>query len=419
MNADLPLVFLSVVVQIPLALLLGHYYDQRVLMVTGYLVSSGLNPYQPHEIVGVFSHPLLQGILPRLGYPPPIALMTGSAFNLSYQIVPNLYFYNFVLKIPIIASNICLAFLVRKIILDLNASQKQARFAFAFLLFNPFTLLTSSAWGQFDTIIALLCVASLYLLIKKRKNCCAFTSALAFSIKPIALPLLGLPLFFNNPKRWIIRFKYVGILVAAVFIFYALPFFIFGWQLPTAPDSFIAHFTTAGGLSPFGVVEVINDTLFLPSSLEFLGFLWVPALLFAYYSIYRNPPSSKTELIQKAIGLFLIFFLTRSWLSEPNINLILPLMLILTAAGTEKLRFRNFHFIWIIPFFFMFLNYSIPSLFFIPYPNVITNLAMLDAQIRSWRLIGKLALTVLWQVLAWMLLFRVFLLKKQQSYNQR
>ena len=411
-NHDWLLVLLSFLVQIPIAVFLGHYYDERVFMTTGYLVSSGLDPYQQYQIVGVFSHPLLQGIIPRFGYPPTGALMLGLTFDLSYQVVPNLLFYNFAIKIPVIAANIFLAFLVRDIMLGLNASKKKAQFAFLFLLFNPFTLLTTTAWGQFDTVVALLCVVSLYLLLKGRTGLSAVTLGLSFCVKPIVLPLLALPFFFGKPK-WRDNFKYLSILTATIFTFYILPFLVFGWQLPLAPNELNAHFTTAGGMTPFGIVEVINDTLVLPSTLKFLGFLWVPALLLGYYSTYRNPPSSQTGLIQNAIGLVLIFFLTRSWLSEPNINLLLPLLLI--ALGTAKVSFRNFHFAWIMPFFFLFLNYSVPSLFFIPYPTVISDLAVLDAQIRTWRLTGKLALIALWQVFAWMFLFKM--LYKKNSKN--
>jgi Gpi18-like mannosyltransferase len=411
-NHDWLLVLLSLLVQLPLAVFLGHYYDERVFMTTGYLVSSGLDPYQQYQIVGVFSHPLLQGIIPRFGYPPTGALMLGLTFDLSYQIVPNLLFYNFAIKIPVLAANIFLAFLVREIMLGLNASKKKAQFAFLFLLFNPFTLLTTAAWGQFDTVVALLCVASLYLLVNGRTGWSAVTLGLAFCVKPIVLPLLCLPLFFGKPK-WHGNLKYLSILTVTIFTFYILPFLVFGWQLLFTPNELNAHFTAAGGMTPFGIVEVINDTLVLPSALEFLGFLWVPALLIGYYRIYRNPPSSQTGLIQNAIGLVLIFFLTRSWLSEPNINLLLPLMLI--ALGTAKVNFRNFHFVWIIPFFFLFLNYSVPSLFFMPYPTVISDLAVLDAQIRTWRLTGKLAIITLWQVFAWMFLFKILFRKTSKN----
>ena len=42
------IVLLSLCLQVPLAVFLGHAYDDSLFMVTGYLVSSGLNPYTSH-----------------------------------------------------------------------------------------------------------------------------------------------------------------------------------------------------------------------------------------------------------------------------------------------------------------------------------------------------------------------------------
>jgi hypothetical protein len=415
-NEDLPLILLSILVQMPFALFLGHYYDQSVFMATGYLVGSGLDPYQHYEIVGVFSHPLLQGAIPRFGYPPLWGLVLGLTFQLSYRIIPDLILYNLAMKVPIIAANICLAFLVRQVIIESKAPKKKAQFAFLFLLFNPFTLLTTSAWGQFDTVAVLLCVASLYFLSKGKNGWCALTLALAFSVKPIVLPLLGLPLFYNKPRKWQLNLEYLAILTGTIFIFLVLPILISGWQPLLAPDEWNAHFKTAGGLSLFGIIEIFNNTQLLPQSLEIFGFLWIPALLIGYYITYRNPPTSQTDLVRKAIILVLIFFLTRSWLSEPNINLILPLMLI--VIGTEKVTLRNFHFAWAIPIIFMFPNYSFPQLFFIPYPHIISDLAVLDTQILTLRLIGKFLVIVFWQIVSWMFLLRTLHRKTSKDFNQ-
>ena len=414
-NEDRLLILLSIMIQTLLAIFLGHYYDERVFMTTGYLVSSGINPYQQYEITGIFSHPLLQGTIPGFGYPPPYALVLGLAFQLSYRLIPNLLLYNLMIKIPIVATNVCLAFLVRKVINESKTTKKTAQFAFLFLLFNPFILLTTSAWGQIDTVATLLCVASLYWLSKGNHKWCGITLALAFSIKPIVLPLLGLPVFFQEPKNLRSKLEYLTVLSVSIFTFTILPLLVTGWQPLLASNEWNAHFSTAGGLSLFGIIEIITGAEFLPRSLEQLGFLWVPALLIAYYKVYRNPPSSRTELIQKAILLSLIFFLTRSWLSEPNINLVLVLMLL--SVETEKTTFRNLHFAWTIAFLFMFLNYSIPQLFFIPYPSIISDLAILDVQIGTLRLIGRSCVVVLWQIFAWLFLFKILHQNARKDFN--
>src|SRR4030067_211624 len=89
---EILIVLSSLLLQMPLAYFLGHYYDERVFMATGYLVSSGIDPYQPIELVNVFAHPLLNGIVPRIGYPPLLPLLFGLVYRVSYAMVPNALF---------------------------------------------------------------------------------------------------------------------------------------------------------------------------------------------------------------------------------------------------------------------------------------------------------------------------------------
>jgi len=199
-NRDILFVLLSVLVQIPLAILLGHYYDERSFIDTGYLVSAGLNPYQTHLITVFSSNQSLTGFNLIIGDPPLWPLLLGAIYKLSYNITPNIFLYNFAIKLPVIAANIGLAYITRNILRQQGASEKKVKFAWLFLLFNPFLLLTTAAWGQFDNLIALLCVASLYLLSKKMVNKSAVLLSLSVVLKPISFPLLGLPLLFS-PKK--------------------------------------------------------------------------------------------------------------------------------------------------------------------------------------------------------------------------
>ena len=171
----------------------------------------------------------------------------------------------------------------------------------------------------------------------------------------------------------------------------------------------------SGGMTLFSLVEVIQNTAVLPAGLEFLGYIWIPALLIAYYLIYRNPPKSFIEVAKAAVGLMLVFFLTRSWISEPNINVILPLAIL--ALSFKKMNFRNFLFLSVIPLVFMFINTSIPQLFFLVSPSIIPSLAQLDQHIRTWRLIARFLVVVIWQVFAWRLVFEM-LNRKKNSNNK-
>lgn len=404
-NRDLVFVLLSVLVQVPLAIFLGHAYDERVFMDTGYLVSSGLNPYQHYAITVFSSNPDMTGLNPIIGYPPLWSLLLGIIYRLSFNIVPNLFLYNFAIKIPVIASNVGLAYVTRAVLRHEGASSRQIQFAWLFLLFNPFTLLTTAAWGQFDTLIALLCVASLYYLNKNKVATSGLLLSLSVVLKPVALPLLPLPLLLAPTHSVRDAVRYLLVCAIVILGLWFLPFYLLGWIAPASAGQVGSFFTMAGGLTPFNLVELINDTQTLPANLTFLGYLWIPAVLVGYYLVYRHPSRSCTDLMTKALVVLLIFFLTLTWLAEPNINVVLPLALL--AIPVEKFDFPYFDFLWVLPLAFMFLNTSFSSLFFLVAPNTIASMAHLDLYIRNWRLIARFAVVVVFQVFAWILIAKM------------
>ena len=414
-NHEILILLSSILVQLPLAVFLGHYYDERTFIDAGYLVSSGLNPYQPHLITIFSSNPDLTGINPIIGYPPLWPLLLGLIYRLTYNIVPNLFLYNFAIKVPVIASNIGLAYATKAILKQLGASERKVQAAWIFLLFNPFILLTTTAWGEFDTLIALLCVASLYLLSKGMIGKSALLLSLSIVLKPIAFPLLGLPLLFSPTKNWRKILTYILICFVIVLTLWVLLFSLLGWRLPSSANQVTSYFSAAGGMTLFNVVELIQNTTTLPAGLGFLGYIWIPALLAGYYVVYRNPPKTFNELTRAAVGLLLIFFLTRSWLSEPNMDVVIPLALL--ALPLKEMNFRNFTFLWVIPLVFMFLNTSFPQLFFLVSPSIIASLAQADKYIRSWRLIARFIVVVVLQVFAWRLVIKMFNRKKSSNNN--
>ena len=414
-NREILILLASILVQLPLAVFLGHYYDEKSFIDAGYLVSAGLNPYQTHLISVFSSTPSLIGYNPIIGDPPLWPLLLGAIYRLSYNITPNIFLYNFAIKLPVIATNIVLAYITRNILREQGASEKTVKFAWLFLLFNPFILLTTTAWGQFDNLIALLCVASLYFLSKKMVKKSAVLLSLSVVLKPISFPLLGLPLFFSPKKDWPKIMQYITISVAIIVTLWIFPFYIFGWTLPLSSNQLTSYFIRAGGITPFNIVEILKDSVTIPSGLAFLGYIWIPALLFGYYLVYRDPPKTFNELTQKAIGIMLIFFLTYSWLSEPYFIVVVALAL--SALPFTKVNFRNFHFLWVIPLIFMILSTNFFQLFFLVSPSIIASLAHADLYIRSWRLIAMFIVVVAFQVLGWRLVIEIFKRKKSQATN--
>ena len=168
-------------------------------------------------------------------------------------------------------------------------------------------------------------------------------------------------------------------------------------------------------MTPFNIVELLKDQVTLPSGLGFLGYIWIPAVLFGYYLVYRDPPQTFNDLTQKAIGVMLIFFLTFSWLSEPYMIVIIALALL--ALPFIKLNFRSFHFLWITTLIFMVFSTNFFQLFFLVSPSIITLLAHADLYIRSWRLIAMFIVAVVFQVFAWRLTIEIF--KRKKSSNNK
>ena len=152
---DRRILFLSIALQLPLALLLGHSYDMRVFMATGYLVGTGHDPYVAQNLSAVFPHISFQAMT-AIGYPPPWPLVLGLLYRVSYALVANELVYNLAIKMPIIAATIGLAYLVAALLQNLGAKPAVARAAWVFLLLNPALLYFGAAWGQIDVIVALL-----------------------------------------------------------------------------------------------------------------------------------------------------------------------------------------------------------------------------------------------------------------------
>jgi hypothetical protein len=402
---ELFVVFSSLLLQLPLAYFLGHYYDQRVFLATGYMVGSGLNPYQPHVLAGVFPNPLLDGTIPIVGYSPPWPLLLGLIYSLTFKAASDLLLYNFATKVPVICGNIALAFVVRRVLAERGVAQKKAQAAWLFLLFNPFILLTTSAWGQFDTVPALLCIVSLYLLSRNRIEACAVALAVSVSLKPIALAVVPLPLLFRDGKQSQRSLRYGLVFATTLLACWVAPFFLLRWSIPASQSDLTSYFALAGGISPFNLIEIFLGIQYLPQSLWFLGYLWLPSLLVGYCVVFRHPPSSLEELVSTSLGLTLIFFLTRSWLSEPNINLVLALMVMALAFG--RIGIRSLRLAWIAPLAYLVLNTSFSLLFFLVDSSILVSLADFDQHFRAARLVARFAATILWQVVAWRVAVKV------------
>ena len=386
------LLIISLTLQLALGVLFGHDYDMHISMATGYLVAHGQNPYIAQDLSGVFHNPTFQN-LTSIGYPPPWALVLGVVYLISYQLIPNVLLYNLAIKLPIIAANVYLAFVAADILTKRGVPDKTVQWAWAALLFNPLLLITTAAWGQFDSIVALLILLSLLNLGAARHDSAAVLLALAVAFKPIALPILlasGLYLL-QSPLK--IRLRYFLIFGSSLLALCVLPFMVFQWDPAIILEHWNAHFTVGGGMSFMTYLELKRNSYAIPGRWWLPGFAWVPALLGAAV-LFRNRVASFDNLIKTSLALTMVFYLTRAWVSEPNIVIILPFVLILVALG--DFRRWTWTVIWVIPLVFAIFNTSLFQLLFPVFPGLLQKALIFSSLNKAFLLHARIDVTVLW-----------------------
>jgi Gpi18-like mannosyltransferase len=126
----------------------------------------------------------------------PVELNPG--WNINYVPGP---LFNFVIKVPLLISDVLVAFILYKVIEELTKKRIAAeRTAFLWFL-NPFLIWISSGWGQYDTLPTLFATASFLLLIRRKTKSSAICLAVSVLYKLYALLFL-VPIFIFFLRVW-------------------------------------------------------------------------------------------------------------------------------------------------------------------------------------------------------------------------
>lgn len=406
---DKLLLALSIGLQMILGLFLGHAYDTRIFLATGYLVGTGQNPYIAQNLGAVFHNAFFQGIT-TVGYPPPWSLVLGLVYLATYKLIPDLLLYNLAIKIPIIAANVGLAYVTASLLKKLGAQERSVRMAWIFFLFNPFLLISSSAWGQFDSIVALLSIISLFFLSEDRLTGSAILLALAISFKPTATPLIPVVFVTLLGRSMRHTLRYFVVFIIGIVLFCVAPFALFGWNPSPILQHWNFHFTVGGGISFMTLLEYYAGSTNLPGLWWLLGWAWVPAIGVATYALRPGIKGFK-DLLKKSVALIMVFFLCSAWVSEPNIILILPFVLILTSIG--ELDSLALAAVWVLPLIFSFFNTSIAQLFFPSMPGIMDELLKLAGEFSTARYAFRTIVVILWLAAGWWIVINCF--KKRRT----
>ncbi len=68
----------------------------------------------------------MMGINPIIGDPPLWPLLLGVDLQVTYNVVPNIFLYNFATKVPVIAANIGLAYVTRNLLRQQGALNEKS-----------------------------------------------------------------------------------------------------------------------------------------------------------------------------------------------------------------------------------------------------------------------------------------------------
>jgi hypothetical protein len=277
-------------------------------------------------------------------------------------------------------------------------------------------LYATTAWGQIDSIVALLSLAGILLVYSGKKILAPLLLGLAVCFKPIAIPVALTAIIWLLGRSFRSTVFFVLVFTCAVFLFCVPPFFLPGWDPGVILGHWNAHFTMAGGMSYLTFVELLKNTYQLPWPWTRLGMAWVPMLALAGLIAARRMSRDLPGLLQTTAGLALVFFLSRTWLSEPNIVLVLPFILILSLTG--KLPKQALLLVWVLPLVFGIFNLSEVQLLFPVLGEKMAPLLKLLDTFRTPRLLLRTIVVIPWLVVGtWITLVCLRLIKTGQVKN--
>ncbi len=133
--------------------------------------------------------------------------------------------YNFMLKLPSMVADVLVAWIIYKFA-KTKVSENKAAALCGIYAFNPLVYLTSALWGQVDSVFALLIILALIMLYNKKHILSACVYALALLVKPQALVLFPVYIFYiiSFVKNGGIKAVKTAVIssVAGVAVFFAL-----------------------------------------------------------------------------------------------------------------------------------------------------------------------------------------------------
>jgi hypothetical protein len=288
----------------------GHPFDFEIWVRLGVFLQSGGNPYSLLPYVPKLSfapYPLMTSI----SYPPLPAFIFAATYRL-YELLgsPSPFVYYFLLKQPMVVSDLLVGVLLFKLISLKSDPAKARRVAVLWIAF-PFGIIVSSMWGALDPIALALVLGALYFHARHRPYLSAVF--LGFGIYLKLMPLIFLPLFLMETDVSLAKKgAYAAVALIIPIAGTLIPFATFGWGYSglSSAVSYQASLPSFGGMGIFNALSFVSGpSTFLTQA---LSLVWIAGLLVAYAYVYRK----KMGLVEGSLLTVLAFSILRPVMPE-------------------------------------------------------------------------------------------------------
>ncbi|MDJ0271458.1 MAG: hypothetical protein QXN23_00530 [Candidatus Caldarchaeum sp.] len=296
-----------------LAPFFGHSWDMYVWVKSGEMFSSGVDIYSVKNLTdfpwGFYA------------YPPIWLYWLGFAHAVS-GFFPSLSFQVFVIKLPIILSDLAVAVLISRLAAELGGL-RYAGLASLLWLFNPLVIAISAVWGMFDSIAVALTLLGVLLAYRRKYAASAFVLGVGGAVKLYPLFLMLPLLVYMKP---ISLKKFLSTIIACVS----------GLIIPAAPyitnpvplvEKLFYHFGNIGSFTYWTALSLISP----PAAIPALSYGFFAAILYIIYRrTLRNDSPSLFDLSQ----LTLVAFLATS--AKVNVQYVLWVLPFLTISSLRS-----------------------------------------------------------------------------------
>jgi hypothetical protein len=332
----------------------------------------GESPYMPlPSVLGLsFANVYSSQDSATVAYLPFWPLVTGVIYAI-YMLVglDNRFAYYFLLKQPIIAGDVVLAYLLYSYISSRTSGEGTSVWAVRLWALSPFTIILSGVWGMFDSLCMCFILVSIMTTDYVKRS---LWMGIGIFAKSLTL-IFAIPAAIRKTQR------VIGLLVAIGFPAFTslITMIVMGWSLPTVMRVLASTVVRGGGsMSVWDALYYMNYLgvlQTLPSNLaNVLGFLWVPAIILFTVLAYRKMGfDSDHGLVQSMLIIILVFLIFKARVTEQYAIYLLALAVIDVAIWNPQRKRMLMATIGTVLFYLFLNNYFLIRFLSPVYPDYV------------------------------------------------